>query len=154
MSWRGTRSAQAPPATLVRQPNQSHVTVLTVPALDEVPCPRGVTRPDFALQCQLPIRTSRGLGCPVPVSTYAFKLIRNEPHLVLQCDMKGTAYRCARTWHRSATSESDNRDAIGSAYMDSLITAAAARLTVGDPLGALNLIALRDDAAGLARIGL
>ena len=38
--------------------------------------------------------------------------------------------------------------------MDSLITAAAARLTVGDPLGALNLIALRDDAAGLARIGL
>ena len=38
--------------------------------------------------------------------------------------------------------------------MDSLITAAAARLTVGDPLGALNLIALRDDAAGLALRGI
>ncbi len=38
--------------------------------------------------------------------------------------------------------------------MDSLITAAAARLAVGDPLGALNLVALRNDAAGLALRGI
>jgi tetratricopeptide (TPR) repeat protein len=38
--------------------------------------------------------------------------------------------------------------------MDSLITAAAARLAIGDPLGALNLIALRNDAASLALRGI
>src|SRR5919201_617956 len=38
--------------------------------------------------------------------------------------------------------------------MDSLITAAAGALAAGDPLGALNRIALRDDAAGLALRGI
>jgi hypothetical protein len=38
--------------------------------------------------------------------------------------------------------------------MDSLITAAARALAAGDPLGALNLVALRDDAPALALRGL
>ena len=38
--------------------------------------------------------------------------------------------------------------------MDSLITAAARALAVGDPLGALNRVALRDDAPALALRGI
>src|SRR5207253_7651495 len=38
--------------------------------------------------------------------------------------------------------------------MDSLITAAARALAAGDPLGALNRIALREDAAALALRGI
>jgi hypothetical protein len=38
--------------------------------------------------------------------------------------------------------------------MDSLITAAARALAMGDPLGALNGVALRDDAATLALRGI
>src|ERR1700741_2636999 len=38
--------------------------------------------------------------------------------------------------------------------MDSLITAAARALAAGDPLGALNFIALRDDAPALALRGI
>ena len=38
--------------------------------------------------------------------------------------------------------------------MDSLITAAARALAAGDPLGALNLVALRDDAPALALRGI
>jgi len=38
--------------------------------------------------------------------------------------------------------------------MDSLITAAARALAIGDPLGALNLVALRDDAPALALRGI
>ena len=38
--------------------------------------------------------------------------------------------------------------------MDSLITAAARALSVGDPLGALKRVALRDDAAALALRGI
>ncbi len=38
--------------------------------------------------------------------------------------------------------------------MDSLITAAARALSAGDPLGALNRVALRDDAAALALRGI
>ena len=38
--------------------------------------------------------------------------------------------------------------------MDSLITAAAHALATGDPLGALNRVALRDDAPALALRGI
>jgi hypothetical protein len=38
--------------------------------------------------------------------------------------------------------------------MDSLIIAAARALAVGDPLGALKRVALRDDASGLALRGI
>src|ERR1700735_4888839 len=38
--------------------------------------------------------------------------------------------------------------------MDSLITAAARALAAGDPLGALKLVALRDDAPGFALRGI
>src|SRR5437588_6932662 len=38
--------------------------------------------------------------------------------------------------------------------MDSLITAAARALATGDPLGALNRVALREDAAALALRGI
>ena len=38
--------------------------------------------------------------------------------------------------------------------MDSLITAAAQALAAGDPLGALNRVALRDDAPALALRGI
>ena len=38
--------------------------------------------------------------------------------------------------------------------MDSVITAAAQGLAAGDPLGALNYIALRDDAPALALRGI
>ena len=37
--------------------------------------------------------------------------------------------------------------------MDSLITAAARALAIGDPLGALNFVALREDAPALALRG-
>src|SRR5262249_46748085 len=47
--------------------------------------------------------------------------------------------------------ESDNCVGIS---MDSLITAAARALAAGDPLGALNLVALRDDAPALALRGI
>lgn len=43
---------------------------------------------------------------------------------------------------------------MGSGPMDSLITAAARALAAGDPLGALNRIALRDDAPALALRGI
>jgi DNA-binding transcriptional ArsR family regulator len=46
---------------------------------------------------------------------------------------------------------SDNRVEI---WMDSLITAAARALAAGDPLGALNRVALRDDAPALALRGI
>lgn len=38
----------------------------------------------IATQCQSLICTSRGAGAPSPVSTRDFRLIRYEPHLVLQ----------------------------------------------------------------------
>src|SRR5262249_56133269 len=38
--------------------------------------------------------------------------------------------------------------------MDSLITAAGRALAAGDPIGALKLVALRNDAAGLALRGI
>jgi hypothetical protein len=38
--------------------------------------------------------------------------------------------------------------------MDSLVTAAARALAAGDPLGALNRVALRDDAPALALRGI
>ena len=38
--------------------------------------------------------------------------------------------------------------------MDSLITAAALKLAAGDPIGALKLVALRNDAPGLALRGI
>src|SRR6201996_7950565 len=41
----------------------------------------------------------------------------------------------------------------GGISMDSLITAAARALAAGDPIGALNRVALRDDAAALALRG-
>lgn len=50
-----------------------------------------------------------------------------------------------------SNSGSDNRAAI---TMDSLITAAARALAAGDPLGALNRVALRDDAPALALRGI
>lgn len=50
-----------------------------------------------------------------------------------------------------ATSESDKCVGI---RMDSLITAAARALAAGDPLGALNRVALRDDAPALALRGI
>src|SRR5208282_3773779 len=45
-------------------------------------------------------------------------------------------------------------DKCGGICMDSLITAAARALAAGDPLGALNRIALRDDAPALALRGI
>src|SRR5499433_402510 len=50
-----------------------------------------------------------------------------------------------------AKSGSDKCDGIP---MDSLITAAARALAIGDPLGALNRVALRDDAPALALRGI
>src|SRR5450631_4092361 len=45
-------------------------------------------------------------------------------------------------------------DKFGGISMDSLITAAARALAAGDPLGALNRVALRDDAPALALRGI
>jgi len=45
-------------------------------------------------------------------------------------------------------------DKCGAIQMDSLITAAARALATGDPLGALNRVALRDDAPALALRGI
>src|SRR5690242_21241042 len=53
--------------------------------------------------------------------------------------------------NRPSRCESDRRDGT---EMDSLITAAARALAAGDPLGALNRVALRDDAAALALRGI
>src|ERR1700730_18416375 len=53
--------------------------------------------------------------------------------------------------HRASNGGSDKCDGIP---MDSLITAAARALAVGDPLGALKRVALRDDAPALALRGI
>ncbi|VVO45044.1 hypothetical protein PS833_06566 [Pseudomonas fluorescens] len=45
-------------------------------------------------------------------------------------------------------------DSYGAQHMDSLITAAARALAAGDPLGALDRVALRDDAPALALRGI
>src|ERR1700675_209863 len=52
---------------------------------------------------------------------------------------------------RASNGGSDKCDGIS---MDSLITAAARALAAGDPLGALNRVALRDDAAALGLRGI
>src|SRR5260370_35228840 len=53
--------------------------------------------------------------------------------------------------HRVSNGRSDK---CGGIAMDSLITAAARALAAGDPLGALNRVALRDDAPALALRGI
>src|SRR4051812_25901400 len=58
---------------------------------------------------------------------------------------------CARLSDRCGPSGSDK---CGGISMDSLITAAARALAAGDPLGALNRIALREDAPALALRGI
>src|SRR5438132_11804138 len=60
-------------------------------------------------------------------------------------------------WSRdklSAGCRNDGSDKCGGISMDSLITAAARALAAGDPLGALNRVALRDDAPALALRGI
>src|SRR4051812_10673578 len=59
--------------------------------------------------------------------------------------------RAIRSSTASAGGESDK---CGGIRMDSLITAAARALAAGDPLGALNRVALRDDAPALALRGI
>jgi hypothetical protein len=59
--------------------------------------------------------------------------------------------RCEIDKHPISNAESDK---CGGIPMDSLITAAARALAAGDPLGALNRIALRDDAPALALRGI
>ncbi|HET9580695.1 MAG TPA: hypothetical protein VFP44_22905, partial [Usitatibacter sp.] len=54
----------------------------------------------------------------------------------------------------SAGQEEGGSDKCGGIRMDSLITAAARALAAGDPLGALNRIALRGDAPALALRGI
>jgi hypothetical protein len=64
----------------------------TAPVPTVLPEPRATPdRADLApAQCQSLICTSRGAGAPSPVSTSDFRLIRNEPHLVLQWCMNST----------------------------------------------------------------
>src|SRR5215468_341516 len=65
--------------------------------------------------------------------------------------------RLGGRWSRdrlSAGYRNDGSDKCGGIPMDSLITAAARALAAGDPLGALNRIALRDDAPALALRGI
>src|SRR6202043_3188383 len=54
-------------------------------------------------------------------------------------------------WRRLSN---DGSDKCGGIPVDSLITAAARALAAGDPLGALNRVALRDDAPALALRGI
>src|SRR5437016_15437 len=54
----------------------------------------------------------------------------------------------------SAGYRNGGSDKFGGIQMDSLITAAARALAAGDPLGALNRVALRDDAPALALRGI
>src|ERR671925_231533 len=54
----------------------------------------------------------------------------------------------------SAGYRNGGSDKCGGIQMDSLITAAARALAAGDPLGALNRVALRDDAPALALRGI
>src|SRR5208282_4777169 len=54
----------------------------------------------------------------------------------------------------SAWAPKGESDKCGGIPMDSLITAAARALAAGDPLGALNRVALRDDAPALALRGI
>src|SRR5712664_637102 len=56
-------------------------------------------------------------------------------------------------WIRTGASNGGS-DKCGGIPMDSLITAAARALAVGDPLGALNRVALREDAPALALRGI
>src|SRR5882672_11105849 len=54
----------------------------------------------------------------------------------------------------SAEQHKGGSDKCGGISMDSLITAAARALAAGDPLGALNRVALRDDPPALALRGI
>src|SRR5471032_335481 len=59
------------------------------------------------------------------------------------------------SWDRyKACSLNPKSDKCGGIQMDSLITAAAQALASGDPLGALNWVALREDAPALALRGI
>src|SRR3546814_4256653 len=60
----------------------------------------------------------------------------------------------SRLWDSEAGVSNGGSDKCGGIRMDSLITAAARALAAGDPLGALNRVALRDDAAALALRGI
>lgn len=57
----------------------------------------------------------------------------------------------AVSWARASN---NHRSRCGGIQIDSLITAAARALAAGDPLGALNRVALRDDAPALALRGI
>lgn len=56
--------------------------------------------------------------------------------------------------YSKAVTSNGGSDNFGGISMDSLITAAARALAAGDPLGALNRVALRDDAPALALRGI
>ena len=58
---------------------------------------------------------------------------------------------CETDEYRASNGGSDK---CGGIQVDSLITAAARALAAGDPLGALNRVALRDDAPALALRGI
>src|SRR5262250_3325399 len=62
--------------------------------------------------------------------------------------------RCRSRDRITAGHRHDGSDKCGGIPVDSLITAAARALAAGDPLGALNKIALRDDAPALALRGI
>src|ERR1700733_12929924 len=65
--------------------------------------------------------------------------------------MASARWPCTYTDAGTERPGSDKCDGIP---MDSLITAAARALAMGDPLGALNRVALRDDAPALALRGI
>src|SRR5258705_11477072 len=62
--------------------------------------------------------------------------------------------RCSSRYRLIAGDSRGGSDKCGGIPMDSLITAAARALAAGDPLGALNRVALRDDAPALALRGI
>src|SRR4051794_22232256 len=81
--------------------------------------------------------------------------VRKRP-APLSCTSSSISRYCGCQARNTVTAgyRNDGSDKCGGIPMDSLITAAARALAAGDPLGALNRVALRDDAPALALRGI
>src|SRR5580704_5366069 len=75
-------------------------------------------------------------------------LVRHRPFL------QSSAFVCRSYTNIDAGIERPGSDKCGGIQMDSLITAAGRALAAGDPLGALQRVALRSDAPALALRGI
>jgi hypothetical protein len=100
------------------------------------------------------LRCARNDETPFDLKNFAFTSLGRLPALLrrsLRSRYDVLAGGRETDWDRASNGGSDK---CGGIPVDSLITAAALALAAGDPLGALNRVALRDDAPALALRGI